>query len=78
MEKVKHKCKVEYCEKDARNRGLCGSCLSLTRLRIKQGKLTPEQAQLLLNPKIRQGPKQNGRFDEWVAKTLAQVQTNAG
>lgn len=73
MEKVKQKCKVEYCEKDARNRGMCGSCLSLTRLRIKQGKLTPEQAQLLLNPRIRQGHKHNDRFDEWASKTLASI-----
>lgn len=68
-------CKVTGCKNSVNSRGLCCSCTSLLKVRLKNGEINQDQYNSLLDPK-RQGRKRSAQFDEWMKQTLLEKQFN--
>lgn len=68
-------CKVTGCKNSVNSRGLCCSCTSLLKVRLKNGEINKDQYNSLLDPK-RQGRKRSAQFDEWMKQTLLEKQFN--
>jgi len=62
-------CKVTGCKNSVNSRGLCCSCTSLLKVRLKNGEINQDQYNSLLDPK-RQGRQRSAQFDEWMKNTL--------